>query len=130
MLLCFSVWDATVPKLHSATSETKSFADGETEVSFSFVRFMFNACEFKFGVSFLPLRKIAFTFILLIVLWSKLSMLSSVICYQSSKNRAKIYPRTKNIETDGVFSSVMKFAFRKILCVNKKNVELIKKKIK
>lgn len=39
-----------------------------------------------------------------------------------------MYPRTKNIETDAVFSSVMKFAFRKILRVNKKNVELIKKK--
>lgn len=71
MLLCFSVWDATVPKLYSATSETKSFANGETEVSFSSVRFMFNACEFKISVLFLPLRKIAFTFILLIVLWSK-----------------------------------------------------------
>lgn len=76
MLLCFSVWDATVPKLPSTTPETKSFTDGEIEVSFSSVRLCTkHVCEFKCGFS-----------------------------HQSFKNRANISLRiTENLETDRFF---------------------------
>lgn len=36
--LCFSVWDATLPKLRSAMPEAKNFPDGEIETLFSSVR--------------------------------------------------------------------------------------------